>query len=350
MSSTESVFSQAYLDETNTRSLIITCIVFIILDTLFLALRFLSRYYQKAGFGWEDVLMIAGWLTCLGLCIDGLIAPSLGVGTRFEKVIQVMPEKITSWGWNGFYTIPILYCFAVSFPKMSVLVLYLRIFVDRFTKACCWTVLAVISLSAVVNTFTVGFQCGKHPTAAWVSTIPGAHCNNIQAHLTYSGLPNILTDVAMLILPIPVLRKLHVADHVKIGIIFTFLVASAGLVTAIIRFVQFFLNTYASDPTYNAAPLIMWVVIETSIYLISGCLLSCKQVLSRFINNRYILSIYTWFRSTTSRSRTGQSSNQYESNNPGDPPPRRGGNSAKAFAAEGNYYRLEPTVLGEDHI
>jgi hypothetical protein len=155
------------------------------------------------------------------------VAPSLGIGTRYAKVIAIMPEKIASVGWNSFYTIPTLYCFAVSFPKMSVLVLYLRIIVDRFSKACCWILLAVISLSAVVNVVTVGFQCGKHPTAAWVPNLPGGHCNNIQAHLTYSGLPNILTDVAMLILPIPVLRKLHVANHVKIGIMLTFLVASA---------------------------------------------------------------------------------------------------------------------------
>jgi hypothetical protein len=121
-------------------------------------------------------------------------------------------------------------------------------------------------------------------------------------------------------------------------------------VTAIIRFVQFFLNTYASDPTYNAAPLTMWIVIETSIYLISGCLLSCKQVLSRFINNAYISLIYTWLRSTASRSRTGASSNQCESNNPSDVPSRRGVNSSKAFAAEGNYYRLEPRMPGKVHI
>ncbi|TGO51455.1 hypothetical protein BCON_0161g00280 [Botryotinia convoluta] len=343
---TETAPTQAYLNETNTTSLLITCIVFLVLDTLFVVFRFISRHYQKAAFGWDDVLMLAGWFTCAGLCIDGMIAPSLGIGVHYEKFIATMPEKIPKWGWNGFYAIPILYCFAVSFPKMSILVLYLRVFVDRFSRICCWTLLGVISISAVVNVLTVGFQCNV-PSAAWDNTIPGGHCNNIQAHLTYSGIPNILTDVAMLILPIPVVRRLHVAKHVKIGITMTFLVASVGLVTAIIRFVQFFLNTYRSDPTYNAAPLIIWIVVETSIYLISGCLLACRQVLARFVTSRYVSVIYSWLQNATKRSQSGPSNERVNTNHKSGISGLRRGSSADAFAAEGQYYPLEPTVPGK---
>ncbi|KAF4631137.1 hypothetical protein G7Y89_g6997 [Cudoniella acicularis] len=200
MSSTTPELTQAYLDETNTTALLTTCIFFLILDTFVVVLRLYSRYYHKASFGWDDFLMGAGWLTCIGLCIDGI---RFGVGTRFEKVLTTSPEQIPHWGWNGFYVIPILYCFAVSFPKMSVLVLYLRIFIDRFSKICCWALLGVISLTCIINVFTLGFQCNV-PEAAWELTLPGRHCTNIQAHLTYSGIPNIVTDIAMLILPIPV--------------------------------------------------------------------------------------------------------------------------------------------------
>lgn len=152
------------------------------------------------------------------------VAPTFGVGTRFAKLKVTHPEKIPHWGWNGFYAIPILYSFAVSFPKLSILMLYLRIFVDKFSKIMCWIIFFVISASCIANVFSSAFQCGNTPTAAWHSG-PGT-CSNIQAHLTYGSLPNIVTDLAMLILPIPVVRKLHVAPHVKIGIAMTFALAS----------------------------------------------------------------------------------------------------------------------------
>ena len=55
--------------------------------------------------------------------------------------------------------------------------------------------------------------------------MPGGHCNNIEAHFIYASIPNIVTDVAMILLPIPVVWNLHVPRHVKLGLVMTFLVA-----------------------------------------------------------------------------------------------------------------------------
>ena len=243
MASTTRGLSQSYLNETNVPSLLTTCIVFLILNTLFVGLRFLSRHYQTACFGWDDFLIALGWVTTIGLCIDGIgmssphqsvddwrrlhdsVAPRFGVGLHFERVMATMPEEIPNWGRNGFYAVTIIYSLAVVLPKMSVLILYLRVFKDRFSKYCCWAIFLILAASAIINVFIVGFQC-NNPAASWDPTIPGGHCNNIQAHLTYASLPNIITDVAMLVLPIPVVRRLQVALHVKIGLAMTFLVAS----------------------------------------------------------------------------------------------------------------------------
>lgn len=353
MSSTTPELSPEYLNESNVTSLLTTCIVFFVLDTLFVVLRFFSRWHQRVKWGWDDTLMLGGWLTCVGLCIDGIIAPRFGVGTRFEKVLANTPEKIPHWGWNGFYAIPILYSVAVALPKMSVLLLYLRIFMDRFSKICCYTLLGIIGSTTIANIFASAFQCNK-PTAAWDLTLPGRRCSNIQAHLTYGSLPNIVTDVAMLILPIPVVRRLKVSTDVKVGIYVTFLLASVGLITAIIRFVQFAENAYASDPTYKATPLIIWVVVETSIYLISGCLLSCKPVLrnlTKLMANNPLASVTEWLRESWNRSFSGSRSEPISTNNQSSVPwDNRRESSQEAFVVQGDSYRLEPTLPHKIHV
>ena len=64
----------------------------------------------------------------------------------------------------------------------------------------------------------------------WNPTLPG-YCNNLEAHLIYGGIPNTITDVAMLLLPLPALSKLNVEKHVKVGVIATFLIGLLYVLT-----------------------------------------------------------------------------------------------------------------------
>jgi hypothetical protein len=135
------------------------------------------------------------------------------------------PEKIGHWGRTTFYAGPILYSAAVVFPKIAILLLYLRIFINRFSRICCWLLIIVLSLSGIVNIITVGVQCTT-PAAAWNMGGPGATCFNLQAHYSHASIPNIITDLIMLALPLPVLAKLQVPRSTKIGTFVAFGIAS----------------------------------------------------------------------------------------------------------------------------
>ena len=136
-----------------------------------------------------------------------------------------MPEQIPNWGRNNLYALPIIYTSAATLPKISVLFLYLRLFVDRISRICCFVLIGVLSLFTIVNIITTGVQCNPQ-AAAWTPALTAAHCADIQAHFVYTGLVNIATDLAMLVLPIPVIRRLQVPMNVKVGIAGTFLVGS----------------------------------------------------------------------------------------------------------------------------
>ena len=55
--------------------LVAVCITFLILDSFFVILRFISRFHVKQQkIGWDDILIVAGYFTNIGLCIDSFSA------------------------------------------------------------------------------------------------------------------------------------------------------------------------------------------------------------------------------------------------------------------------------------
>ena len=64
--------SQSYIEDYCGDKLMTVAIAFIVLDTIFVALRCYSRYLQKASIGWDDILILPAYLSCLGLCITAI--------------------------------------------------------------------------------------------------------------------------------------------------------------------------------------------------------------------------------------------------------------------------------------
>jgi len=133
---------------------------------------------------------------------------------------------VAYWGRTCLVAVPILYAVAATIPKFVILAVYLRIFVDKQSRIVCYIVGAVLMSAVIVNVALSIWQCS--PVAyAWDKTIPGGHCsNNVQAHIRWGSLPNIITDVVMLILPLPVVWKLNTSRRSKIGLTITFLTGS----------------------------------------------------------------------------------------------------------------------------
>ena len=145
-------------------------------------------------------------------------------GARHLEYLEAHPELVPHRGKIDLYAQPILYCLAAALPKLSILMLYLRIFTDRFSRVICWALVGILSVLAVINVFVVLFQCQPR-SKAWNPTEPG-HCHNIELHFIWGTFPNIVTDLVMLILPLPVIYRLHAKPRVKLGLMATFLVGS----------------------------------------------------------------------------------------------------------------------------
>lgn len=60
----------------------------------------------------------------------------------------------------------------------------------------------------------------------WDKSIPGGKCINIAAFYRWGSLPNAVSDLFMLVIPLPTVWKLQVERKVKIGLTVTFLTGS----------------------------------------------------------------------------------------------------------------------------
>ncbi|KAF2825488.1 hypothetical protein CC86DRAFT_325588, partial [Ophiobolus disseminans] len=149
----------------------------------------------------------------------------------------------------------------------------MRIFgADRKYRVATYMIGILVLLNFLAVVFTVSTIC--QPFAAWWDDqIPGGKCGNILVIWKSVSVPNIATDLMILVLPLPALYKLHVDIGTKIGLYLTFMVGSVGVLTSILKLLAFMnVNERHNDPTYQSGKPMVYTIAEVSTYLIAACM------------------------------------------------------------------------------
>ena len=124
-----------------------------------------------------------------------------------RHLITLSYEQTVSFS-KVYWAIQILFPITMSFAKVSMLFLYRRIFPSRGFNITLYVVGAVILVWCLASVLAIIFIC--HPVQFfWDKTIPNGHCGNDFGILYGIAGPNIATDIAVLILPMPILWKLQ---------------------------------------------------------------------------------------------------------------------------------------------
>lgn len=110
-------------------------------------------------------------------------------------------------------------------PKMAILCLYLRIFVIKLYRYAVYGIAVIMVLNWLTGCLMGLLMC-KPVAYSWNKSIPGGYCGDIMAAYRWASLPNLITDIAMLLLPLPVIWNLHTHRSQKIGLTLTFITGS----------------------------------------------------------------------------------------------------------------------------
>lgn len=170
--------------------------------------------------------------------------------------------------------------FSVNIPKLAILVLYRRLFPAKRVRVIIYILASVLVGASIANTTAVLAAC--RPFSANWNISGDAVCIDRHALFIWSSLPNMITDLVILILPLPIIWRLQMDNSMKAGLTFTFIVGSLGLVTSIIRFVFFYrIDPYLVDGTFTDVKLIYCTETEPGTYLICACLLTYRPLLQK---------------------------------------------------------------------
>ncbi|KAH8648135.1 hypothetical protein BGZ60DRAFT_343745, partial [Tricladium varicosporioides] len=286
-----SKFPPGYLEEDKSYQVVAVAISFIVINTLATGFRAWARRIQNGKLMASDYLMPISLVFNIGICICLLLGAKWGVG---RHVVAVPMEDLIHFTYLVYYGMAAIYIMAVTFSKLAIIDLYLHLFIDTPSRYISYMMGFIIIGSAISNFVTVMAQCRPFASAVLYNPKADGYCHNIHAHFTWASLPNIVTDFVMMILPIPLVLKLHQPWQVKLGIWMTFLVGSVGIITAIIRLIQFY--TYGwdkenADPTWVSNIIFTWTCVEPGVYHLAACSVTLRPLIAWIVFESPVSSI-----------------------------------------------------------
>ncbi|KAF7950059.1 hypothetical protein EAE96_007361 [Botrytis aclada] len=242
-----------------------TIVAIVLLAVGFVVLRFISRRMNGIGIGSDDVMIYIALFFLFMAFAACLIGLYYGLG---RHTAALSTPEIVSYA-KSLIAFECLYVTCVCCTKLSLLLMYCRIFPVRSIKIGS-LVLGGLSVAWCISIIMVSvFQCIPIQKI-WNPTLEG-HCINLKVAFIGNAIPNILTDVAILALPMQQVWGLHTSVMQKTHISFVFLLGSFVIFTSIYRFTTLF-QFHPADTTWTLATAEVWCVVESASGIMSACL------------------------------------------------------------------------------
>ncbi|CCF44726.1 hypothetical protein CH063_00527 [Colletotrichum higginsianum] len=249
-----------------------TTTVLLVLATIFVALRFWARWSVGFKYGLDDWFMVVGLaVTFMAGAINyAMVAQGLG------RHAATLPQEMQVQFLKLLLAFECIYVTAVMFIKISLLLMYCRIFPSRNFKIAAMTLGGITIAWCIAIVFVCIFQCT--PVAkAYMPWIDGT-CIDLKASFIGNAIPNILTDVAILCLPIGQVWKLQVTLAQRLSLCFMFLLGGFVLFASIYRFTTL-MQFQIADTTWTLATACTWCVVECACGVISACLPTLRPLM-----------------------------------------------------------------------
>ncbi|KAK4124292.1 hypothetical protein N657DRAFT_680304 [Parathielavia appendiculata] len=204
--------------------------VLALLTVAVVVLRLVARFLSGAGLWWDDYLILFALPQGLGMVIiQGMWAP-MGVGYNMPETLPNLETIL-----KMLVAYELIFSTTISTIKISVLIFYLRVFVNRSLRIATKATLVFVMLWSVGNTLQVFLIC--RPFAKTYSLTVEGVCGDQIASFIAIGAFNIITDLIILTLPLPTVWSLKMSTPAKLGLTGVFLVGLIVSVIAIIRIV-----------------------------------------------------------------------------------------------------------------
>ncbi|KAI1866466.1 hypothetical protein JX265_007767 [Neoarthrinium moseri] len=263
-------FPNVPLDHGNRSGLMVAIdIVCIALPTLATALRFYARQFIIRQVGVDDWIALVALASVIVLAAIQITHTHFGLGHHIWDVITV-PGLFADF-MKYFVLANVLYNVGLLFIKLTFFFQYWRIMlqVDVYRKVYAG-IMALVVMWTVAQIFVMIFICGGG------QNIMNKSCDPI-APTYVNAIGNMVTDVIILLLPMPMIFRLKLRRSQKWGLAAMFGLGFFTCLISILRLV--YLNVVSTDFTFDAVTLSSWSMAELAVGLICACLPSLRALL-----------------------------------------------------------------------
>ena len=120
------------------------------------------------------------------------------------------------------YAYEVIYGLSIGLTKISILLFYSRIFKDRTFKLALYVTLGLVAAFTFAIEVAVLAQC-QPAHALWDITYTPRKCMDLRTFFIGSGVPNIILNVIILVLPLPMVWALEIERRHKLALSGVFL-------------------------------------------------------------------------------------------------------------------------------
>ncbi|KAI9818944.1 MAG: hypothetical protein M1832_004112 [Thelocarpon impressellum] len=310
--------------ESHAKSLVVVCILFSAISIIFVTVRVSIKYFSARKLDLDDWLALVALSFTTVYAIGIVYSVQYGIGVHQWNVSVADFMMYLKWYWIN----AILYTMCILTVKLCILTFYVRIFSPvKWFRYACFTVMTIVALYSFAGFFAVIFNCNPI-RKSWTITLKTGHCGVNVTKLAWAGaILNTLTDLAIFLLPLPMVWGLHLPVKQKVGVCLVFMTGLFVCVISMVRLHYTIVFSRVKDQSWGIVEAYQWSDLEMQVGLWTACMPAFKPVL------RYFLSVVP-LRSYASSRKRSHSSGTSKSSRPTN------GSSDDSRLTDGHYLEL----------
>ncbi|KAJ0413462.1 hypothetical protein BJY00DRAFT_319763 [Aspergillus carlsbadensis] len=272
------------------------------MSTLAVSLRIAGRLIGSR-LGLDDIAILISQVVVLAITIVAILLNCIGLGKdmwflSFHDITRIIHICFCFEG---------LYIASITLTKVSMLLLFLRLFPDENFRRATYFVLAFTTCWGTATIFALIFAC--KPISYFWHMWDGEHEGKCISHVpiiwTHSII-NISLDVVIIGLPVTTLAKMNLPLGKKIGVCSMFAVGILVTAFSIFRFTASLSMAMTRNITKTFTPMGTWSLVEVYLATISVCMPGIRA----FFNYTYHRLQPKWFGYSSSGRSPGGSNNE----------------------------------------
>ncbi|KAF1813867.1 hypothetical protein P152DRAFT_382571, partial [Eremomyces bilateralis CBS 781.70] len=247
------------------------------LALLFIIARWATRVYILHHVGPEDFILTASMLVSIGMTA---VITARTKKSSSASLISSM-QSVPSLQRYLLISSNILYHATVNLTKTSIVTQYCRIFWGcPIVQGWCYALYGLLTLAALWGIAGGGTVCV--PIAKyWSMDIEGT-CMSFNVYWLTSAGVNLLADLIIWILPMPVVKQLQLPKRQMNTVLVIFGLGGTVCVVATLRLTLVQAFSGRKEGTNAGVAAVVWSAVEANVGIICASLISLKPLVQRF--------------------------------------------------------------------